>query len=77
MKPAICGVCHTSAVQSAHGEWVTFSDYKNLANEEIGHAQGLEWFCGNHLNAAELLTNKSASEALKLLRKKYNRPTTM
>ena len=39
MKPAICGVCGTPAVQSSTRDWVTFSDYKSLENEEIGSLQ--------------------------------------
>ena len=71
MRPAICGVCQTTAVHSPKGEWVSFSDYKSLDNEEIGHPVGLEWICANHVEDAKLLTNKSASDALSELRKKY------
>ncbi|HIG66084.1 MAG TPA: hypothetical protein EYQ43_11160 [Methyloprofundus sp.] len=71
MRPAICKVCNISAVQSPNGEWVTFLDYKSLDEEEIGHPDGLEWFCENHIEAAKLLSHKNYSDALQELQKKY------
>jgi len=77
MKPAICGVCGTSAVQSSTGDWVTFSDYKSLDNKEIGHPEGLEWFCESHLEEAKLLSGKTSTEALSDLRKRHPKTETI
>ena len=71
MRPATCGVCGISAIQSSNGDWVTFSGYKQLASEEIGHPAGLEWFCEIHLDEARLLSGLNSSEALAELRKRY------
>lgn len=71
MRPAVCKVCNTSAIQSPNGEWIQFSDYKSLDDEEIGHPDGLEWFCENHVEAAKLLSNKNYSDAIGELRSKY------
>lgn len=71
MKPAVCGVCGISAIQSRTGDWVTFSDYRGVDNEEIGHLEGLEWFCESHLEEAKLLSDQKSSEALAKLQHQY------
>jgi len=72
MKPAICGVCGVSVVQSSDGDWIAFSDYKKSPdNEEIGHPEGLEWFCEDHLEGARLLSGRKRAEALRALRNRY------
>jgi hypothetical protein len=71
MKPAICGVCGKSAVESQNGDWVAFSDYKRLENEEIGHPDGLEWFCEMHLEEAKSLSTMKSSDALAELRNRH------
>ncbi|BBA36912.1 putative uncharacterized protein [Methylocaldum marinum] len=74
MKPAVCGVCGKSAIESHNGDWVTFSDYKHPDNEEIGHPDGLEWFCEMHLEEAKSLSTLVSREALEELRNRH--PTT-
>jgi hypothetical protein len=71
MKPAICPVCNTSSMQSPKGEWVTFLDYNRLDEEEIGHPEGLEWFCANHLSEAKLLSGKNVADAIEELQNKH------
>lgn len=71
MKPALCGVCGKSAIESHNGDWITFSDYKNPDNEEIGHPDGLEWFCELHLEEAKLLSKLKSKEALTELRNRH------
>lgn len=64
MKPAICSVCGISIIQSNNGDWVIFSNYKSLDDEEIGHPEGLEWFCEKHLEKAKSLSELKSTEAL-------------
>jgi len=71
VKPALCGVCGKSAIESPNGDWVTFSDHKKSASEVIGHPEGLEWFCEEHLDEANLLSGLKSSEALAELRNRY------
>jgi hypothetical protein len=73
MKPAICGVCGTSALQSRKGDWLIFPDYKGVDNEELTHPAGLEWFCEHHLEAAKLLPGRTAPDAITELKKQYAR----
>ena len=74
MKPAVCGVCGKSAIESHSGDWVTFSDYKQLDKDEIGHPEGLEWFCERHLEEAKSLLRLKSAEVLVELRNRH--PTT-
>jgi hypothetical protein len=71
MKPAVCGICGKSAVESQNGDWVTFANYKRLDDEEIGHPEGLEWFCELHLEEAKLLSTMNSLDALTELRKRH------
>ena len=71
MKPAVCGVCGVSAIESCNGDWLAFADYQSPSTDEIGHPEGLEWFCETHLPTASLLTNQKASGALAALHKRF------
>jgi hypothetical protein len=71
MKPAICSICGKSAIESRNGDWVTFTDYKRLDNEEIGHPDGLEWFCELHVEEAKSLSQLKSTEALAELRNRH------
>jgi len=50
---------------------VEFADYAPLPEDYIGHPQGLEWFCNDHLNAAQALSDKSYEEAIKVLKAQF------
>jgi hypothetical protein len=71
MKPAVCGVCGKSAIESHNGDWVTFSDYKQPEKDEIGHPEGLKWFCERHLEEAKSLSKLESAEALEELRNRH------
>lgn len=77
MKPAICGVCGLSALQSRQGDWVTFSNYPRQRTEDIGHPEGLEGFCAVHVAAARSLCDRTATDALSELRARYPRAPTL
>ena len=70
MKPAICPVCGRSAIE-AHGDMVEFADYAPLPEGYLGHPQGLEWFCDEHLSAAQAASGKPSEEAIKSLKQQY------
>ena len=63
MKPAICAICGKRSPM-IDGDWVEFSDYAALPKEEIGHPNGLEWFCREHLSAAKSLASQSSKDAI-------------
>lgn len=67
MKPAVCIICGKSGSQ-IEGDWVEFSDYEPLANDEIGHPKGLEWFCRNHLDAAKSVANRPCEVGIEYLK---------
>jgi len=74
VKPAICPVCGTSAIQSK-GDHVEFSDYEPLPSDYIGHPHGYEWFCADHLEAAKSMSNLPAENVIKALRDKFSENT--
>lgn len=70
MKPAVCAICGKSGAH-IDGDWVEFSDYEPLAQGEIGHPKGLEWFCRDHLDAAKSVANHSFEDGLIILKNKF------
>ncbi|MGB1250377.1 MAG: glycosyltransferase [Candidatus Promineifilaceae bacterium] len=73
MKPPICEVCSTylradSAQSTTQGNLVRFANYEPLPDGMVGHPTGLEWFCGNHVEAAKGLTHLSSSAAIAQIR---------
>lgn len=70
MKPPICEVCGKESFQE--GGLVYFVRTKNdeewhrLAEEEglVGHPPNAAWFCGVHIQMAELHADKTIGEAL-------------
>ena len=69
MRPPICDFCHESFDSSKEGGLVRFADHEALPPEMTGHPNGLLWFCGDHLEAAKVLTNESSVSALEQLAK--------
>ena len=69
MKPPICEFCGKDfRTESKDGGLVRFADYKPLPQGMVGHPKGLAWFCGQHLEKADSLQDRSLPEALKLMR---------
>lgn len=72
MKPAVCNICgKTPSSTEDNGDWVKFLDYDNEAPTTISHANGLEYFCGEHINEARRLDNINVQEALIKLNEIY------
>ena len=65
MKPAVCGKCGKSPTLGVDGDWVSFSNYTTMTDEDIGHPEGLIWFCEHHLDEAKSLANLTYTDALK------------
>jgi hypothetical protein len=68
MKSPICYLCHKDFRSHyfhacAGGKLVRFADYKPLPEACAGHPQGLEWFCSEHLAAAQNLSSVSSAAA--------------
>ncbi len=68
MRPPICAVCY-SRFSPADGGSVRFADYKPLPHGMTGHPKGLEWFCGDHIEAARALTSGTRNDAVAAIRK--------
>ena len=73
MKSPICFLCNTDFRSEyfhfqTGGALVQFADYKPLREGAAGHPQGIEWFCRNHLQAAQELTSRGTEEALSSLK---------
>jgi hypothetical protein len=69
MKPPICRLCERSIDSIASperkgGDLVKFADYPPLPDGMAGHPRGLEWFCVEHLHAAQALSSRSTGEAM-------------
>lgn len=71
MKPAICYLCAVSVQQSPRGDWVSFKNHNRHSIGDIGHPNGVEWFCEIHLNEARSLTALTSSDALKELQRRH------
>ena len=50
---------------------VQFADFEPLIEGRAGHPQGLEWFCNEHVQAAQALAASTTGEALSKLRGRY------
>lgn len=55
------------------GDWVEFADYSPLPDDQIGHPQGMEWFCDQHLSFAQSVSNLPSDEAIKKIREKFGK----
>lgn len=67
MRPPICEVCG-EAFGLREGGTVRFADYTPLPPLTVGHPEGLEWFCGDHVERARSLKHLPTREALKRIR---------
>ena len=79
MKPPICHLCKRllSSVASrtkASGDLVRFADYLPLPDRMVGHPHGLEWFCADHVAAAEAASSKNINEAMDELHRIFGNP---
>jgi len=50
---------------------VEFAEYAPQPEGYLGHPQGLEWFCDDHLIAARAVSGKSSEEAIELIKLQY------
>ena len=79
MKPPYCHLCGKYVdldrlpPGSSSGR-VRFRDYQPLPPDWVGHPRGMEWFCEEHLAAAERLAGLDMEEALAHLRTEFNIP---
>jgi hypothetical protein len=67
MKPAVCCVCGTSALDDKSGEkggWVEFEDYRHESSGSLSHPIGLEYFCSEHFSEAKRMRHIKSDEAL-------------
>lgn len=76
MKPPICELCHNDFGSEyfhrrAGGSVVQFADYQLLPEGAAGQAQGLEWFCDEHLASAQALAHLPHAVALQQLTARY------
>lgn len=65
MKPAICLLCGKAAadtVGSSQGDWVQFAEYAEASIHSLAHPQGLEYFCDEHLAAAQALASRPSQD---------------
>jgi hypothetical protein len=76
MTPQYCCLCkkdfrceyfHTGG----GGKLVRFRDYRALPLGVSGKPNGLEWFCNEHLTAAQDLAHKNTEEAMSELRQQF------
>lgn len=75
MQPAICCICGKCPKSSVgKGDWVEFAEYTNTDTFELSHPEGLEYYCGEHIEEARKLVHLTSAEALKILRSKYPLP---
>jgi hypothetical protein len=72
MKPPICHLCHRHFREAnAQFDLVEFADYRPLPEGYIGHPHGLEWFCQEHLAAAQAHSSDTVEAAMHALRKTF------
>ncbi|QWF17345.1 hypothetical protein [Lysobacter capsici] len=64
MKPPICELCHRRKDVSI----VEFADFRPTPHPALDHPHGLEWFCAEHLQAAQALAHLDYHEAMAQLR---------
>ena len=76
MRPPICAICHKRfSASKDEGGLVSFKETVedktfNLRFKTgiVGHKRALEWFCGNHIEAARQHKHLTWSEAKPLIR---------
>lgn len=74
MKPSVCEVCGARAWEAPSdraGGLVQFANWRPLKPGEIpiiGHPEGLEFFCEDHLQMAQALRHLPSDEAILRLR---------
>ena len=74
MKPPICHLCGRNMLDAGGPEGadlVAFADFQPLPYGVAGHPHGLEWFCAEHLSAAQSLARLDCAEAMRQLRERY------
>ncbi|MET4729688.1 hypothetical protein ABIE09_003502 [Lysobacter enzymogenes] len=73
MKPPICHLCGRNMLGEGgpEGDLVAFADFQPLPHGVAGHPHGLEWFCAEHLSAAQSLARLDCAEAMQQLRERY------
>ncbi|WP_221796538.1 hypothetical protein [Oceanobacter mangrovi] len=72
MKPVICTVCGKAPKSSQDGDWLAFADFKASEVSDLSHPGGLEYFCGEHLDAARRLQGMIAIEAIGELQRQFD-----
>ena len=77
MKPPICYLCNTpiSTKDMGSSTLVKFADYEPLPPDKIGHPHGLEWFCSQHIAAAQNLSSLKVAEAYAKLKQDFSEET--
>lgn len=83
MKPPNCHLCGRDLsepyswlpVEANANGLVQFADYLPLPDGMPGHPYGLEWFCTEHMTAAEALSDRSVEDAMAELRRAYPTPS--
>lgn len=76
MRPPICAICDKDfyfqggLVQFALSEKEKEEMKRFEEPDFVGHPPGLEWFCGEHIEAAKSLSHLTISEAFKILKQK-------
>lgn len=74
MKLAVCVLCGEGAWETPapnSGDWVRFSEYVQIDHPPLGHPDGLEYYCNEHVGAARELSSKTSAEALAELRQRF------
>ena len=79
MKPPICIICHKRFNDMKKGGLIYFKEtiadkeWKKRVEKEglIGHPPYAEWFCEDHYQEALKLKEKTKTEALRILRYKF------
>lgn len=74
MKPAVCLLCGKAAIEDigpSRGDWVQFAECVEVSADSLDHPKGLEYFCDEHLAAAQALISMSSDEALADLQRQY------
>ena len=70
MKAPVCMVCHQFIKEEGGGN-VYFADYTPLPEGMMGHPHGWEFFCKDHLAAAQALSHLPWEEAFAELQRQY------
>jgi len=76
MKSPICYLCHKDFRSEyfhtgAGGDLVRFADFKPPPEDAGGQPRGMEWFCTEHLSAAQELAHLSSAAALSHLQARF------